>query len=103
MAGLLWALFFGCAITFVTLMLLYASAGLRKRLVDRFSEAQVSYFFHVVKLWAVFLFLMWLGWSALTHYRDSYARPVLGLYVLATSIGAVFFLDWLRKQKERGS
>ena len=102
MAGVL---FFGCAIAFVivALMLAHAFAGLRTRLVDRFSEAQVSNFFHAVKLWAVFLFLLWLGWSALSHPREEYAQAILGFYVLATSIGAVFFLDWLRKQKERGS
>lgn len=98
MAGVLWAAF-GGAVAIVIVMLAIACANLRKRLVDRFSEAQVSYFFHVVKLWAVFLFLMWLGWEALSHPRDAELRAVLGLYVIATSIGAVVFLDWLRKQK----
>jgi hypothetical protein len=98
MSALFWAVTFGCGIIFATFFVVYTTerAGRHARhlLPRRFSHEQVAHFFHAIRLWVIFLLLMGLGSYALTH-RGSAATGVLALYVLATAIGAVSFVDWL--------
>jgi hypothetical protein len=100
MSDVLWAIVFGCVFTFGGLAVAFTMRrswrGVRSLLARRFpniTDGGIRYFFHVVRMWAAFIFLSWLGWSALGHVHGE-GRVVLALYVLAVALGAPAIMYW---------
>lgn len=99
MYDVLWAIVFGCVVTFGLLFVVVTTRrgwrGVRDVLARRYpnvTDGDIKYFFHVVRMWATFLFLLWLGWSALRHVGEG--REVLAVFVLAVALGVPVVMHW---------
>jgi hypothetical protein len=66
----------------------------RGLLARSFPEVDAKYFFHVLGMWAVFVFLLWLGHDALGRVHDGGARGVLAIFVVAVVLGAPAVMHW---------